>query len=97
MLAVRCSEYTPPLPAVGVPESMPVAASKVTPEGRASDGSSPSVGAGKPVAVTVWVPAVPTVKVVLAGLVIAGTWSTWRVKAWVASGLTPLLAVKWRV
>ena len=43
--------------------------------------------------VTVNVPAVPTVKVVLSALVIAGAWSTVRVKLWVASGITPLAAV----
>ena len=46
-----------------------------------------------PVAVTVKVPAVPTVKVVLAAEVMAGAWSTVRVKDWVALGRVPLAAV----
>ena len=37
-------------------------------------------------AVTVKLPAVPTVKVVLLALVMAGAWFTVRVKVWVASG-----------
>ncbi len=43
--------------------------------------------------VTVNVPAMPTANVVLLALVIAGAWSTVRVKVWVASGVTPLAAV----
>ena len=42
----------------------------VTPEGSAPD--SDSVGEGAPVAVTVKIPAVPTVNVALEALVIAG-------------------------
>ena len=38
-------------------------------------------------------PRLPTVKVVSLSLVIAGAWSTVRVKVWVASGSTPLAAV----
>ena len=56
-----------------------------------------SVGVGKPVVVTVKLPAAPTVKVVLLALVMAGAWLTVRVKVWVASLPTPLLAVKVRV
>ena len=54
-----------------------------------------SVGVGTPVVVTVKLPAVPTVKVVLVALVIAGAWAaaTVRVKLWVALGVTPLAAV----
>ncbi len=55
---------------VGVPLSTPVAAFNVTPPGSAP--VSLNVGAGVPVAVTVNVPAVPTVKVVLVELVIDG-------------------------
>jgi len=80
----------PPLPAAGVPESTP-AVVKVTPEGRAP--VSENVGDGTPEAVTVKVPAVPAVKVVLLALVMAGAWSTVRVKLWVALGLTPFEAV----
>ena len=46
-----------------------------------------------PVAVTVKVPAVPTVKVVELPEVMAGAWSTVRVKLWVAFGRLPLVAV----
>ena len=38
-------------------------------------------------------PLVPTVKVVVSAEVMAGAWLTTSVKVWVASGLTPLLAV----
>ena len=58
-----------PVTDVGVPLSTPVAALNVTPLG--SVPVSVNVGAGLPVAVTVNVPAVPTVKVVLFALVIA--------------------------
>ena len=51
------------------------------------------VGAGKPVAVTVKVPAVPSVKVAWLAEVMAAAASTVRVKLWVALGLTPLAAV----
>ena len=44
-------------------------------------------------AVTVKVPAVPSVKVVVVAEVMAGAASTVRVKVWVASGPTPLEAV----
>jgi hypothetical protein len=64
---------------------------RVTPLGRVP--VSLKVGAGNPVAVTEKDPALPTVKVVLLVLVMAGGWCTVRVKCWVASGLTPLLAV----
>ncbi len=47
---------------------------------------------GNPVVVTVNVPAVPGVNAVLSALVIAGAWSTVRVKVWVALGVTPLAA-----
>ena len=47
---------------------------------------SVSAGVGKPVVVTVKLPAVPVVKVVLPALVIAGAWLTGdgQVKLWVA-------------
>jgi len=56
-----------------VPLSTP-AALKVTPLGRAP--VSVNVGVGKPVAVTVNDPAVPTTKVVLLALVMVGAWLT---------------------
>ena len=64
---------------------------KVTPPGRAP--VSLRAADGEPVLVTVNVPALPTVKVVLAALVMAGAWSTVRLKLCVASEPTPLLAV----
>jgi hypothetical protein len=68
---------------------------KVTPLGKVP--VSLNVGAGKPLAVTVNVPAVPTWKVVLLALVMAGTWFTVSVKVWVAFGLTPFWAVMVRL
>lgn len=59
-----------PVAEAGVPLSTPVAALNVTPLGNAP--VSLSVGVGKPVAVTMNVPAVPTANVVLFVLVIAG-------------------------
>ena len=82
----------PSVSAAGVPLSNPVAALKVTPLGRLPP--SLSVGVGKPVAATVNVPAVPTVKVVLAALVIAGAPFTVSVKLCTAFEPIPLLAVK---
>jgi hypothetical protein len=55
------------------------------------------VGAGEPVAVSVKVPAVPTVNVAVFALVIAGAWFTVNVKFCVAFGATPLAAVKTRL
>ncbi len=88
----------PPVPAAGVPDSVAVPLPlswKVTPVGKVPD--SERLGAGYPEVVTVKLPAVPTVKVVEAAEVIAGAWSTVKVKAWVAFGLTPLLAVTVRL
>jgi len=88
--AVIVIGYTPPVPAPGVPLNNP-AVLKVTPPGSAP--VSLNVDAGKPDAVTVKLPAPPTVKVVLVALVIAGAWSTVNVKFCVALVPTPLLAV----
>jgi len=63
----------PPVAAAGVPLSFAVPlplSTKVTPLGRAP--VSVKLGAGKPLVVTVKVPAEPTVNVVEAPLVIAG-------------------------
>ncbi len=68
-----------------------VAGVNVTPVG--SVPVSDTVGAGKPVVVTVNVPGVPTVKVVLFALVIAGGALTATVKLCVAFGSVPLVAV----
>jgi len=86
--------YSPLLfTASGVPESTPVVVLKLTPPG-----SVPvmlNVGAGKPVASTVKLPAVPTTNVVLLALVMAGGWLIVSVKGfWTASGGVSLLAVK---
>lgn len=67
--AVKVMLRMPPAFGPGVPPSTPVAALKVTPAG--SVPVSLKVGVGKPVAVTVNDPEVPTVKVVLFALVIA--------------------------
>src|SRR5271165_1841488 len=72
-----------PAPPVGVPAmvAVPLAwATKVTPLGRAPVLDSVG-GNGKPVVVTVKVPACPVVKVTVLALVIAGAWSTVRVNA----------------
>ena len=76
--AVNVKLYVPPVPTAGVPLNTPVDALKVTPVGNAPD--SLSVGTGEPLAVTVKLPALPTVNVTLLALVIAGAWSTVRVK-----------------
>jgi hypothetical protein len=69
LVAVIVIGYEPPVAAAGVPLSTPAELS-VTPLGNAP--VSVKVGAGNPVAVTVNEPAVPTVKVVFAALVMAG-------------------------
>src|SRR6266542_2234124 len=87
----------PPVPGSGVPASVAVPSllfTKVTPPG-----SEPvslmfiDAPVGKPVVVTVNVPAVPTLNVALLALVMAGGWLTVRVKLCVAFGVTPLFAV----
>ena len=82
----------PAVPAAGVPLRRPVLASKWTPSGKAL--TSLTAGVGKPVAVTVNVPAAPPTNVVLEVLVTAGGWLTVSVNDCVASLPTPLLAVK---
>ncbi len=88
----------PPVPAAGVPDSVAVPLPlswKVTPEGKVPD--SERLGAGYPEVVTVKLPAVPVLNVVALLEVIAGAWSTVKVKAWVAFDPTPLLAVTVRL
>src|ERR1043165_5905866 len=87
----------PPVPAFGVPASVAVPLlllSNVTPPGSAPV-SLMIIDApvGKPVVVTLNVPAVPTVNVTLFALVMAGGWVTTSVKLCVAFGVTPLFAV----
>jgi hypothetical protein len=89
--AVKVIEYVPPVFAAGVPLSRPDPALKVTPLGKVP--LSLRVGAGKPVPVTVNAPAVPTVKVILLALVMAGAWLTVRTKFCVAFGKMPFEAV----
>ena len=76
---------------VGVPDRTPAVLS-VTPVGKEPEVTE-NVGAGVPVAVTVNVPTVPSVKVVALAEVIAGGLVTVKVKFCVASGVIPLLAV----
>ena len=61
----------PPVPAAGVPLSTPVEELNVSPVGNVP--VSPKVAAGNPLAVTVKLPAVPTVNVALLALVIDGS------------------------
>ena len=70
----------PPVPAAGVPLSTPVVVLSVTPLGRVPVVVKVKL-LGWPVAVTVKLPEVPTVKVVSAALVIAAGSVTVRVKA----------------
>lgn len=70
---MKASEYVLPVPAAGVPDSVPVPfplSLKVKPLG--SDPVSVSDGVGVPVVVTENVLAAPTVNVALLALVIAG-------------------------
>ena len=91
LLAVMVTMVSPPVAAAGVPEITPVVGSRPRPLGRVPVVTA-KVGAGKPVAATVKLPAVPTVKVALAALVMVGDWPTVRVKVCVASVPTPLPA-----
>src|SRR5262245_51264820 len=68
--AVTVSVCTPPLPAAGVPLSMPVAALSKSPAGGA--GETLNAGAGLPAATKVNVPGNPTANVALDPLVKAG-------------------------
>jgi len=73
LVAINVMWYCPWVPAAGVPSRVPVPfapGAKVTPEGSVPD--SDTVGVGEPVAVTVKLPLVPTVKVVASALVNAG-------------------------
>jgi len=91
LLAVNMMEYVLPVPAAGVPLRTPVAGVNVTPAGNVP--VSLNVGLGMPVAVTVNVPTVPTVKVVLFALVITGAVFTVSVNVCTALGAIPFAAV----
>ena len=94
-VAVIVNGYVPPVLAAGVPESVAVPSPlsvNVTPDGRVASPSD-NVELGTPVVMTVKVPSRSVVKVVSAELVIPGAWRTWRMKVWVASGVTPFVAV----
>src|SRR5258708_36805064 len=90
--AVMVMEWLPPVTAAGVPLSTP-AEVNVTPLGRVPVSLKVTV-VGKPEAVTVKVPALPTLNVVLLALVMAGAWFTVRVKFWGPFGSIPLLGVR---
>jgi hypothetical protein len=81
LLAVRMRAYVPLVPEAGVPLRVAVPFplfTNVTPLG--SVPASVKDGLGVPVAATVKLPAAPAENVVLLGEVIAGAWSTVRVK-----------------
>src|SRR5258706_524 len=80
----------PAVPRAGVPLRTPLLL-RVTPVGKVPVWLN--VAAGNPVAVTVKLPAIASVKVVLLTLVMAGGWLTVRVKLWLSSEPTPLPAV----
>ena len=75
-----------------MPDKIPVEELNETPDGKAPD--SVTDGAGNPVVCTVKVPFTPTENVEAVAEVIAGPWSTDKVKCWTAGDPTPLLAVK---
>ena len=89
----------PWLPAGGVPArvAVPLPLSlNVTPDGSAGVLVADRAAVGLPVVVTENVPACPAAKVVRSALVMTGAARaglTVSVKLWVASGLTPLVAV----
>jgi hypothetical protein len=95
LLAVIVNAYVPAVPVAGVPPSVAVPLPlfvNVTPLGSAPLSLIDDT-VGFPVVAIVKLPAVPTVNVVLAPLVIAGAWLTVSVKLCVAAVPTPLLAV----
>ena len=86
LLAVIVNWYTPPLPFGGRAASVAVPflpTLKVTPAGSFPLSLSVVVAGTPGVVVIVKVPALPTVKVVLAALVMAGVLSTVSVHVWV--------------
>ena len=84
------------MPAAGVPLNTPVVASRVTPLGRVPAVLKVKL-LGWPVATMVKLPEEPTVKVVVAALVIEAGSVTVSVKDCVASDPTPFAALKVRL
>src|SRR5688500_13834918 len=95
-VAVKVIAYVPPVPATGVPLSVPVPlplSTKLTPVGRGTPPRVMLALEGKPLVVTVKVPSVPTVNVVLSTLVIVGASFTVRVKSCVGEEPAAFVAV----
>jgi hypothetical protein len=78
LLALNAMGYVPDSLAVGVPARVPVDAVKVTPAGRDPDSARTAVGT--PVAATVNESALPMEKMTAEDEVMAGAWSTTRLK-----------------
>lgn len=93
LFASRFSVIVPPEPAVGVPRRTPLV--RVSQLGSVLEVLK--LGAGKPLAVSVKEPWLPTAKVVDAALVKAGASPTVSVKIWVALVPTPLAATMFSV
>jgi hypothetical protein len=79
------------VPTAGVPLKTPVAGTKVTPDGKVP--AIESIGVGEPVAATVKVPAMPSVKLALSALIMTGVRLIVMLKFCVASGAVPFAAV----
>ncbi len=88
----------PPVPGFGVPDrvAVPLPGVKVRPAGTVPL-CRVMPGAGNPLAVTLKLLFVPTMKVALLALVKAEVWFTVRVKLWVPFAPTPLLTAKVRL
>src|ERR1700710_1746508 len=94
LFALIVKLYVPPADALGVPARVPVPSpllASVTPAGSAP--VSEITACGKPVALTVNVPAVPVVNVVDAALGMTAAWLTTKVNGWTDGLPTPLSAV----
>ena len=96
LVAKNVMAYVPPVPAPGVPASVPVPlplSVNVTPPGKVTPPCAMD-GVGNPVVVTVKAPACPTTNVVPAALVMAGAWLMVNVKFWAGVEPAVLVAVK---
>jgi hypothetical protein len=88
------SERVPPVPAAGVPASVPVPSPLSVNDTPAGSAPLPLIAAvGEATVVTANVPGLPTVNGVVFGLVKAGALFTVSVKVWTTVAPTPLLAV----